>query len=247
MKVNGKTDIGRMRAENQDNYRAAIVPGGMAWGVVCDGMGGAQNGKQASHIAVDTLESVLDGQTVQQGTEDEVQDLLLAAIEQANLDVYENSGGGEVVMGTTVVAAVVRRGVLHLAHAGDSRAYLFENDTLKLLTRDHSMVQELVDQGALSPVEANHHPDKNVITRALGVESVLKAEYGRGAMCPGATLLLCTDGLTNMLENEHIAQIMADTDFYELADELIAQALRAGGSDNITVVLMQMEEEDTDG
>lgn len=244
MRVSAQTDIGRLRAENQDNFRLCNNNNGLAWSILCDGMGGGQNGKQASLLAADCVDQYFEDNLNAELSADEVQEVMEEAVAKANTRVFMYSREGEMLMGTTIVCAVVHNGVLHLAHAGDSRAYIFEVDTLKLLTRDHSVVQELVEQGALSQEDAHKHPEKNVITRCVGVDRALELEYGRGGISPGATLLLCSDGLTNMLSNERIAEVMAQNDFYTVADILVREALAAGGTDNITVALMQIEEDD---
>ncbi|MFV0353168.1 MAG: Stp1/IreP family PP2C-type Ser/Thr phosphatase [Oscillospiraceae bacterium] len=244
MRVSARTDIGRVRKENQDNYRAVNVRDGIAWGVVCDGMGGGEDGKLASGIAVQTLEKAFAKGLKARTGQDATRDLMLDAIRQANTEIFGYTNNGARVIGTTVVCAVVNKGILHLAHAGDSRAYLFTGEVLKLLTRDHSMVQELVDRGAITPEQAEYHPDKNVITRALGVEPELAVDYGRSEFKPGSTLLLCTDGLTNLVDNRQLGRILSGTDFFKLADDLVQKALSAGGNDNITVVLMQEEAND---
>lgn len=239
MRVIGKTDIGRGRAENQDNFRCGNQVGCAAWGVVCDGMGGAENGKQASTVAVECIESQLYDHLQKGFPEQGIKNLVLDSIQLANERVYECSGRGEHVMGTTVVCAVVRSGRLHVAHVGDSRAYLFFEGKLRQITKDHSIVQELIDQGALSAEAANRHPEKNVITRALGVDEVVEISYFETDMPPGAVIVLCTDGLTNMVEGERIAEVLAEKDFYDVPSELVNDALHAGGNDNITVLLMQ--------
>lgn len=242
MRIAGKTDIGRSRAENQDTFRSGSLPGLGAFGVVCDGMGGAQHGRLASTMAADSIEAQLfQGlKTVTSGTE--MENLILDAIRLANGEIFSRSGEGELIMGTTVVLAVVHNDVLHIAHVGDSRAYIYEGGRLIQVTRDHSMVQELVDQGALTPAEASHHPEKNVITRALGVEATVDISYSRRPFLPNSTLLLCSDGLTNMVSPERIAHVLQNFDFYDQPSELVSDALLAGGHDNITVVVMQKRE-----
>lgn len=241
MRLVGKTDIGRSRDENQDTFRSGNLSQTGGWGVVCDGMGGAQNGRLASTVAADCIEEQLYHNLQPDTPKPLVKKVLLAAVEKANAEVFLRSGEGEQLMGTTAVCAVIIGKVLHLAHVGDSRAYLFENGRLRQLTRDHSMVQEMVDLGTISAAEARRHPEKNVITRALGVEETVEVAYASHDISPGATVLLCTDGLTNMVGGERIAELMAETDFYDLPGDLVREALLAGGNDNITVLLMQTQ------
>lgn len=247
MRVSAKTDIGRGRAENQDNYRSGVFPWGAAWALVCDGMGGGYKGKVAAALAADVIEDALyTGMKAKPGKRD-IRNLMLGAVQAANAEVYAKSLQEGHVMGTTVVLAVVNGGALYLAHVGDSRAYLYEDGELELLTRDHSMVQELVEQGLISADEAQHHPEKNVITRALGVEDTVEIDFAEYKASREALLILCTDGLTNMVEAQRIERLVADTDFYDMATALVEEALAEGGTDNITVLLMQMEEENEDG
>lgn len=242
MRISAKTDIGRSRAENQDDYRSGVFPNGVVWGIVCDGMGGGQDGKLASSLASDCIEDRLFTGLQDTPPDKAIKKLMEDAVQCANAEIFERSGRGSIVMGTTVVCAAVRNGVAHIAHVGDSRAYLWQQGELRQLTHDHSMVQEMVDQGFISPDEAVHHPDKNVITRALGVDGTLKVEYTTQALQPGAILLLCTDGLTNMVSDERVNQIMGNFDFYDMGSELVNEALLEGGGDNITVLLMQPRE-----
>lgn len=244
MRVSAKTDVGRSRPENQDNYRSGVLPSGAFWGIVCDGMGGGYNGKLAGILAADSMEDQLYTALAQNPPWEEVEPLVLQSVQKANAEVFAKAVEEGQVMGTTVVCAIVREGRLCLAHVGDSRAYLYEKNKkeLRQLTRDHSMVQELVDQGLITAEQAAHHPEKNVITRAIGVEETIQADYFEMDLPPDSLLLLCTDGLTNMVEDEQIAQLMQNTDFYDLATALVDKALAAGGSDNITVLLMQAEE-----
>lgn len=244
MRVSAKTDIGRSRPENQDNYRSGVLPGGAFWGIVCDGMGGGHNGKLAAILAADSIEEQLYNALVKNPADEAMEELMNRSICNANDEVFARSEEEGQVMGTTAVCAVVRGTKLHLAHVGDSRAYLLREGELSQLTHDHSMVQELVDQGVIAPEEAVHHPEKNVITRAIGVEGWLQADYATHDLRGGDLLLLCTDGLTNMVETERLAQLLQETDFYDLASVLVSEALVAGGGDNITVLLMQMEGEE---
>ena len=147
-------------------------------------------------------------------------------------------------MGTTVVCALVRDGRAYICHAGDSRAYLYHGGRLHPLTHDHSYVQELVDCGTITPEEAEHHPQKNIITRALGVDYRLGPDCTSVVVVKGDMLLLCSDGLTNALPLERIEKILARAPFYDLPDHLIEAANAAGGPDNITALLLGAEPEE---
>ena len=139
-------------------------------------------------------------------------------------------------MGTTVVAVVVRDNVAHIAHAGDSRAYLVNKDGVEQITVDHSLVQNLVDRGEITKEEAEHHPNKNVITRALGVDKRIDVDFSEIDMQENETLVLCTDGLSNCVNNSEMAEDIKDGQYYAFADRLVKRANKNGGNDNITVV-----------
>ena len=135
--------------------------------------------------------------------------------------------------------AVVKEEVVHIVHAGDSRAYIYENGSLKQITKDHSMVQELVDIGQITPEEARNHPNKNIITRALGTRENLKTDYNGVKFDKDSVLLICTDGLSNYLTDENIAEFINESRGDELVGRLVEQAKMMGGSDNITVAVIE--------
>ena len=242
MKLAGKTDVGRVRQENQDDYRAGELPGGAVWALVCDGMGGAKGGREASQGACNVIEQVFQEQYAQCGAGQEGAFLKKALI-SANRYVFNKAAHEESLagMGTTAVCALVRGGTVYLCHAGDSRAYLFRAGKLTQLTHDHSYVQELVDCGTITVEEAEHHPQKNIITKALGVDYRLEPEFTSEKLQKGDVLLLCTDGLTGKLSDSQLqAALGADLPLPELGQALMAQALAAGPGDNITLVLIEI-------
>ena len=242
MKLAGKTDVGRVRQENQDDYRAGELPGGAAWALVCDGMGGAKGGREASQGACNVIETVFQEQYAQCGAGQE-ETFLKKALISANRYVFHKAAHEESLagMGTTAVCALVRGGTAYLCHAGDSRAYLFRDGRLAQLTHDHSYVQELVDCGTITVEEAEHHPQKNIITRALGVDYRLEPEFTSAELRAGDLLLLCSDGLTNMVPLPRLEQILGQGAFYDLPDRLVDAANENGGSDNITALLLAVE------
>ncbi len=242
MRVIGKTDIGKNRAENQDDFRSGYLPVGAAFGIVCDGMGGAQHGRLASKLAVDSMEESFLAGLITDIKPEEMHAFMDDAVQKANALVFAQSGHGEQVMGTTVVSAIAKDGVLHLCHVGDSRAYLLKNRILTQLTKDHSVVQELQDAGIITREEAQTHPEKNVITRALGVERNVAMSYSRHPFEPGDLALLCTDGLTNMVPEKRIAELLLENDFFDMTSALVNAALQAGGTDNITALILQKRE-----
>jgi len=242
MKLAGKTDVGRVRQENQDDYRAGELPGGAVWALVCDGMGGAKGGREASQGACNVIENFFQEQYAQCGAGQE-EPFLKKALLYANRFVFQKAAHEEALagMGTTAVCALVRSGNVYLCHAGDSRAYLIRAGKLTQLTHDHSYVQELVDCGTITEEEAEHHPQKNIITKALGVDYRLEPEFTAAKLKQEDRLLLCTDGLTNMVPVEEMEQLLAQGTFYDLPDRLIEAANAHGGSDNITALLLAVE------
>ena len=242
MKLAGKTDVGRVRQENQDDYRAGELPGGAVWALVCDGMGGAKGGREASQGACNVIENFFQEQYAQCGAGQE-EPFLKKALLYANRFVFQKAAHEEALagMGTTAVCALVRSGNVYLCHAGDSRAYLIRDGKLTQLTHDHSYVQELVDCGTITEEEAEHHPQKNIITKALGVDYRLEPEFTAAKLKREDRLLLCTDGLTNMVPVEEMEKLLAQGTFYDLPDRLVDAANENGGSDNITALLLAVE------
>jgi protein phosphatase len=234
-----KTDTGRQRRENEDSAfaRAPVF-------VVADGMGGAQAGEVASQIAIETFEPALGDS----GTPEE---RLAGRVREANRRIYDRSRTelGREGMGTTLTAAYLDDGSVAIAHVGDSRAYLFRDGELTRLTQDHSLVDELVRRGKLTEEQAAEHPQRSIITRALGPEPDVEVDTWTYPVRPGDVLLLCSDGLTSMVSDERIAEVLAAAQTLDEAGQgLIDEANAAGGRDNITVVLTRVEEvEGTDG
>lgn len=234
MRVYGASEIGLVRKENQDAF---IIGEGdnFAYAVVCDGMGGANGGAVASDIAADIVAKRI---TVAEKSSD-LKYVLLSAIDAANIAVYDKSREVDSLegMGTTIVAAVVRDGTLYLAHAGDSRAYLFNGTELEQITRDHSVVQELLESGELTPDQALTYPNKNLITRALGVAAELEADYTEYYLPKDYSILLCTDGVTNLVTGSELAGFMEKPPD-EAVKSIIALAVERGGTDNATAVVI---------
>lgn len=243
MKLAGKTDVGRVRQDNQDDYRAGRLPGDAAWLLVCDGMGGARGGREASQSACNIIERCFQEQYASKCLPGEEETFLKKTLLSANRFVFQKAMQDEALagMGTTAVCALVRSGQIYLCHAGDSRAYLFRDGKLVQLTHDHSYVQELVDCGTITVEEAEHHPQKNIITRALGVDYRLEPEYTHAALHGGDLLLLCSDGLTNAVPREQMEALLRSGTFYDLPDRLVHTANENGGSDNITALLLSAD------
>ncbi len=240
MRIVAKTDIGLQRTSNQDSYAVGELPDAAAWAVVCDGMGGVNGGNLASTTAVKIISERITS-TFRKGMGfNSIRNMLTSAITAANISVFEMSRENPELtgMGTTVVVALVVDGIACIAHAGDSRAYILSNNSLRQLTKDHSFVQEMVDRGNLTVDEAKDDPRKNIITRALGVDEDLRIDFCEEDIDEGDVLIICTDGLTNFVEAEEICKLTEDGKFFEYAERLVNTANKNGGGDNITVVTL---------
>lgn len=245
MKLFGLTDTGCVRKDNQDSYAFRQLGDEVAVLVVCDGMGGAQAGSVASAVAVEAFSAAVEAE-LSGGLPDsleEREDILALACRKANEQVHELSRNNEEYrgMGTTLVAALVLRDEAYVANVGDSRCYLISGGTIRQETTDHSLVQMLVDRGEITPEEARTHPKKNLITRALGVDRSVKCDLFRVETGPGSRLLLCSDGLSNVLTDETLAQESGlEADPERFCRKLLSMTLEQGAPDNVTVVLAQL-------
>jgi PPM family protein phosphatase len=227
------TDTGRQRRDNEDSMfvRAPVF-------VVADGMGGAQAGEVASRLAVEAFEQGLPDS----GSPEE---RLADRVREANRRIHELSHADDERhgMGTTLTAAYLDDSHLAIAHVGDSRAYLFRDGELRRLTQDHSLVGELVRKGKLTEEQAEEHPQRSIITRALGPEPSVEVDTWSYPVKDGDIVLLCSDGLTSMITEEKIAEVLeSSSSLKEAASRLIREANAAGGRDNITVVLTRLED-----
>ncbi len=240
MNVYGRTDTGRVRESNQDAFICGRLSENALFCVVCDGMGGAKGGNVASGMAVKVIsDRIID--IYREGLEgSSIKNMLESAIAAANIGIYDASLADDELrgMGTTVVAAIVVDRKLYIAHVGDSRAYLVWSEEIKQITRDHSIVQAMVEKGQLTQNEARNHPRKHLITRALGVDDAVDCDYDEIIVNEDQCLLICTDGLTNLLEIEDIKRIVNEEDAQDIPQRLIHAANMAGGSDNITAVII---------
>jgi serine/threonine protein phosphatase PrpC len=225
--VGARTDVGRVREGNEDSY---MVHEPLF--AVADGMGGHQGGEVASKLALDTLKQVAGGERA-----------LIQAVQDANRAVFDRAGRdpGLAGMGTTLTAFLVEGDAVRLAHVGDSRAYLLRDGQLQRITKDHTVVERLVEEGRLTPQEAEIHPQRSILTRAIGVEGDVQVDQGTIEVSPGDRLLLCSDGLTGMVGEEEITRILTErSDPQAAADALIEAANEAGGQDNITAVVIDV-------
>ncbi len=233
------TNIGRKRKINQDYVYSSEQPVGNLPNLflVADGMGGHNAGDYASQVAVETIvESAADS------PETDPLRILDGAIQSANRRIRELAASSPLLegMGTTVVAASCAGDRLYVANVGDSRLYVVNHFEIKQITRDHSWVEEMVRRGGIGREEARNHPDKNIITRAVGADDTVKADFFSVRLEEDDEILMCTDGLTNMLEDEEIRMILDGArDIVEKAQELVQAANDNGGRDNISVILIE--------
>ena len=243
MLISAKTDVGLKRATNQDCFEfGQLEKGAVTWAVVCDGMGGMAAGNVASAEAVRVISQLLKNNLTPKSTPSFINNLLKTSIESANAAIYDMAIKDEALrgMGTTVVAVVIVKGVAYFAHVGDSRAYCYIERALRQITTDHSVVQTMVDTGQITVDEAKNHPNKNIITRALGIAPYVDIDFAENQLKENEVIILCSDGLTNCIDDELLALSASDNDFETLADRLVDLANQNGGNDNITVVAVKI-------
>lgn len=244
MKFAARTDKGRHRELNEDSYNIISGYGEVpAVFIIADGMGGHNSGEIASKAAVDYISGAILNSpgrlTPDNGVIDEIKKLIEetnASVYEKSLEMPENSG-----MGTTMTVAAAVGGVMYIGHIGDSRLYLIRDGNLKLLTTDHSFIEEMVRNGSMTREEAKSHPRKHVITRALGCTPEVEADAYSCRMETGDTYVLCTDGLTNMLGEDEIAELASGSAPDAACEELVKRANDNGGEDNITVIVIKNE------
>ena len=241
MQVWAITDPGCVRTENQDAYITEMLDGALLC-VVCDGMGGAKSGNVASALAVEVFTQAVKA-TWRPGMEQgSVDALLLSAVKLTNFTVYDQAMRYEDFngMGTTLAAMVVEQDRVTVVNVGDSRAYRINADGIHQVTKDHSLVQMMIDRGELTPEQGRSYPGKNMITRAVGTEAAVQSDLFHLRPQWGETLVLCTDGLTNLVEDQEILfEIMYNEDRQACCRRLLDIALSRGAPDNVTCILVQ--------
>lgn len=240
MKVWGITDRGNVRKQNQDVF--------YHWGddtnalaLVCDGMGGALSGNVASAMAAQKFVEILSSTT---GT---VEERMNTALQAANTAVRTRSKQDPHCrgMGTTLVAAFAKQGEAYVVNVGDSRCYHIGADGIRQVTRDHSLVEKMVELGHITREEARNHPHKNIITRALGTEDTVTGDFYEERLAPGDLLLLCSDGLSNEVPEELLLEICRAVPADERCAALLEKAKAAGAHDNVTVVILEADPDQT--
>lgn len=241
MRIWGITDTGLVRRENQDSYATAVMAD-CTVAVVCDGMGGTNGGHTASSVAVETILHTLETAIRPHMDWQQLKNTVLQAVAAANQAIRARAVEDESLsqMGTTLVCAVCRDGEAELFNVGDSRGYLLSEEGIRQVTRDHSVVESMVERGDITPAQARRHPRRNLITRALGPDAEVEADSFHVLWRQGDFLLLCTDGLVNTVTDQEILfEVMHEADLDSCLDRLMAKAKEQGAPDNVTVVLLQ--------
>lgn len=225
-KFGAMSDVGKVRSNNEDSYKI-----GQNYAVVADGMGGHNKGEVASKMAVDIISDFITAKKCGP----------VQAIEAANKEIFKKSSKAEFAgMGTTTVMCIIEEDKALIANVGDSRGYLFRNGELKQITKDHSLVQKLIDDGEITEEEAEMRADKSVILRAVGADKDIKVDVFENDVFEGDIILLCTDGLTNCVGKDKIIKTLAkNISVQKKAEELVKNANENGGFDNITAVLLE--------
>jgi len=244
--VVSRTDTGQVRAQNEDSSCAfepedakiRVAKGSLY--IVADGMGGHRGGEVASKLAVDTIRA--EYYTPQEA---DPLNALAAAFRKANRIIFDKSTGDQAFfgMGTTCTAMVIVKDTAYFAHVGDSRAYLYRKGNLKQITRDHSLVEDMIQAGMITPEEARVHPQRNVITRSLGIQDSVQLDHPESPfqILKGDVFLICSDGLTSLVDDDTIQLVLAKKKPADACNHLIALANQLGGTDNITVQIIEVK------
>lgn len=240
MKIFAKTDVGKVREMNQDYYYISRDDDDLKIFILADGMGGYKGGEIASKLATLTAKSYIESNFEQiEHSKEEILKLVKSAAEYANMVVYEKSKENKELegMGTTLEIVVVFENRVYIGHVGDSRIYRIRDKFMRKLTNDHSYVQKLVKDGTITKEEAEQHPKKNMLMKALGCTAFLEPDVMVKGFQKNDILVICSDGLTNMVSTEEIYEIIKG-DIYVAARDLIDRANQNGGLDNITVIIL---------
>lgn len=239
LEMSGRSDVGCAREHNEDSIAWNDT---MGLAMLADGMGGHNAGEVASALAIEILHGLLLDLP---GENREQENALKNAVADANIAILDKAGTQPTYygMGTTLAVAIFRTDEVLIGHVGDSRVYRFRGGSLERLTSDHSLLQELVDGGFMSADEAAESVNKNVITRALGIEPTVAMDVKRYALLPGDVYLLCSDGLTDMVRDNDIAKLLTENmdNVDAAAEQLVATANLNGGKDNISVILIRVK------
>ena len=243
MRYWGLTDPGCVRTQNQDAYQMEQLDRNTALCVVCDGMGGAKSGNIASTLAVDVFVQEVRRSWTSSMNQEKINMMLYSAVKLANFTVYDQAQQFEEFdgMGTTLVAVLVHNRHVTVVHVGDSRAYRVNTDGIWQMTRDHSLVQMMVERGELSQEMAKSYPGKNFITRAIGTEPIVDCDISNLELSKGEFLVLCSDGLSNVLDDQEILfEVIHGVNRQDCCQRLLDIAKNRGAPDNVTSVLVEV-------
>ena len=245
MRAYAKTDIGKAREMNQDFYYVSDEINGMRLCILADGMGGYKGGEIASALATTSAKEYIQKRFKEiEPTTENIESIIKEAMDYANEVVYRKSRENEELdqMGTTLEICIMYGNKIYLGHIGDSRIYRIRRNIIRRITTDHSYVETLVKDGTITREEAFYHPRKNMLMKALGCAENIEPDITAKGFLPGDIILMCSDGLTNMLQEEEIYNIIT-SDVESSCDKLIARANELGGYDNISVIVVEKEEE----
>lgn len=240
MKAWGETHVGRVRENNEDSFKIEFTSDmKTVLAVVCDGMGGARAGQVASEMACEVFAETVMERTSEHSAK-KVEALLKEAVSLANSEIYQKSHTDEIYagMGTTLVAAMCKGSKATILNVGDSRAYFIDAEGISRITRDHSLVEDMIERGTITEVEAYTHPNKNVITRAVGTEREICADVYTKELKAGEYILLCSDGLSNLLNEQEMLYEVLYGEVESACSRLCEIANSRGAPDNITAVLI---------
>lgn len=237
------TDSGCVRTQNQDAYQIEQLDKNTLLCILCDGMGGAKSGNVASTLAADVFAQEIKRIWTPDMDPEKIDQMLQAAVKLANFTVYDQAQQFEefLGMGTTLVAVLIQGKHATIANVGDSRAYGVIKDNIKQITTDHSLVQMMVERGELTPEKARSYPGKNLITRAIGTEPVVNCDLFHKRLESGDCLLMCSDGLSNLLDEQEILfEVIHGNDKQQCCESLLNIAKNRGAPDNVTCILVQI-------
>lgn len=243
MEIAVKTDVGKVRHINEDAVYFLQYDDTKAYVIVADGMGGHKGGKLASQGSIDRIRGYFAGRAVQLAACNEIPGILKECLDYVNESLYLKSleDATLVGMGTTVVLCVITENTVSVANVGDSRLYRLHNGSIQQITKDHSLVQQLLDAGSITPEEAQHHNNKNVITRAIGSEMTVDVDTYTITVQKDDLIILCSDGLTNLVSDTEIAEVLQqEAALQDGVDKLVELANSYGGFDNITVAAIRV-------
>jgi protein phosphatase len=235
------TDTGVVRSQNQDTYQVVSLDKNTLLCVVCDGMGGAKSGNVASTLAADVFTQEVKRSWVPDMDPEALDRMLGGAVKLANFTVFDQASQFEDFngMGTTLVALLLQGKKATIVNVGDSRAYLIDSDGIKQVTTDHSLVQMMIARGELAPEKAKFYPGKNLITRAIGTESQVVCDVFHRKVEKGACFLLCTDGLSNLMDDQEILfEVVHCQDKSQCCEQLLDIVKKRGAPDNVTSILV---------